>query len=543
MLQHIDHRCASLLTASLWFTLSLEAPRAQGQDSAATRRVQLRTFSIESPASEDWTTTACPDRDSVQFVRTTKKTLGLFGTDQRLALVVSRIDARYTLAGEMLSKEEAAKYYRSYFEDLFVRKLPRRGLSLTAVERPSINLGGKDFQGVKVTHTWDGGSSAGEMYDYFPPDYSSRKASYRFVVNDIGQAGLVAWGGQPFKAEDVLASFTPHSPLEAYEGDAGSLLRAAASGDSALVRVLVDKGANVDSCTPEGTPLTLAARSGHLSIVQYLMAKGAGQKPEVCGKQDTPLHAAISGRAMDVARYLLNHGASVNAAVRGSWTPLMQAVCAKSDTSFLSLLVRSGAKVDAQEEHGITPLYMAAYNGAADVVGLLLDHGATASPTKAEDVSPFMLAVGRGNLQVVKVMLERGFDPNEHRSTGWSVLMQAASTGQLEIVKALLEKGATLNATDENDRSALFAAITEKHAPVALFFIEKGADVNARFGKGFTPLMLAAASGDTLVVRALIEHQADLDVKNDNGHTALEIADDKDHDAVVKQLKAAGAKE
>ena len=65
---------------------------------------------------------------------------------------------------------------------------------------------------------------------------------------------------------------------ETIEG-APPLWCAAAAGHSGIVRLLVDRGANVNSTTKtNSTPLRAACFDGHFEIVQYLVQKGAGRR-------------------------------------------------------------------------------------------------------------------------------------------------------------------------------------------------------------------------------------------------------------------------
>lgn len=528
--------------AVLFLTLLIFTPTVLGQDEPGTRRVQLQTFSIVGPEGDDWKVFVSPDQDSVAFALEVKATLGLFGTNQAVGAAAVRMDARYTLHGEMFTREEFLEYSRSSFLSRIQRVLPR-GILSSLSPKDSLTQGGKVFLGCSMWNQLERGTSEGKLRIYFPPEYEKRKVCYRFVLVGASSVSLISLGPQSFSFDDMLASFEPIPPVDAHKVGDGRLASAAAAGDSSLVRSLVEQGANVNFFTMEGTPLTLAARGGHVPVVRYLMQKGAVQDPLPSRGTDTPLLAAIDGRQMAMAAYLLDQGANVNATVKNGWTPLMQAVCTRADTAFMVALLNKGATIDAAAEEGTTALFMAAHMGSADIAGFLMDHGASPKSTMANGWTPFLEAADKGRSQVVRAMIERGTDPNEHGSNGWSALMSAAAEGHADVVNLLLEKGASINAADKRGATALHAAISERHSALALQLIDKGADLNARFGNGLTPLMMAASRGDTMVVRILIQHRADLDLEDDEGDTALEMADDRDHEAVVKLLEAAGAKD
>ena len=72
-----------------------------------------------------------------------------------------------------------------------------------------------------------------------------------------------------------------------------------------MVRLLVDKGAKLDSLDPESgfTPLGTAAQCGAVDIMDFLLGKGAG----VNGGVKTPLMGAIWAGNIEAVKLLLNH--------------------------------------------------------------------------------------------------------------------------------------------------------------------------------------------------------------------------------------------
>ena len=90
----------------------------------------------------------------------------------------------------------------------------------------------------------------------------------------------------------------------------------------------------------EVTPLDIASREGHLSVVEYLINHGAAvNKADKYGY--TPLHVASARGHLSIVEYLINHGAAVN----------------KSDTV------------------GRTPLHIAEREEHPDIVAFLKAHG------------------------------------------------------------------------------------------------------------------------------------------------------------------------
>lgn len=91
-----------------------------------------------------------------------------------------------------------------------------------------------------------------------------------------------------------------------------SLLHLAAKqGHLDIVQLLLDNGAEVSPESSPESPLYLAASEGHLAIAQLLVENGASL--DSWPDERTPLHAAVSGENLDLVTYLIQKGADVNA--------------------------------------------------------------------------------------------------------------------------------------------------------------------------------------------------------------------------------------
>jgi hypothetical protein len=103
----------------------------------------------------------------------------------------------------------------------------------------------------------------------------------------------------------------------------------------------------------------------------------------------------------------------------------------------------------------------------------------------------------------------------------------------------------TLNGfyVDEQESRIIHAAADGDVAQVESL-LKSGADINhVEENLDWTPLMFASFNGNTDVVAALVRHHPNLDYRNRGGKTALRFAIENDHPAIVRLLKAAGAKE
>ena len=141
-------------------------------------------------------------------------------------------------------------------------------------------------------------------------------------------------------------------------------------GDLQGVRTEVAEGASLEATDYRGkTPLQLAAKQGHLEIVEYLVEAGAEidvVSPVRTGEV-TPLRYAIGNKDYLMTRYLIEHGADVNRANTHGWTPIMTAARVGNKEIF-ELLLDSGAALDARTVDGKTPLRIASEYGWTDIV-------------------------------------------------------------------------------------------------------------------------------------------------------------------------------
>lgn len=220
------------------------------------------------------------------------------------------------------------------------------------------------------------------------------------------------------------------------------------------------------------TPLYLAARSGNVDVVKFLISHGAAVNSTVADslplcplssaprpiwfRHATPLHAAAQGGGCEVVKVLLESGADATAAASlttiASWTWI------------LSTLPRS-----------IRPLQTAALVGSVDVVRLLLDH---ASPGKDDFDMAVHFATVAGCADAVKVLLAHrpGQTGLNVRPLGISLLHIAARCGFEDVIEFLLRDGARIDERDLLDRTPLLDASLAGCLPAVRALVDNGAD-------------------------------------------------------------------
>jgi ankyrin repeat protein len=217
-----------------------------------------------------------------------------------------------------------------------------------------------------------------------------------------------------------------------------------AVGDRDKVRALLDRGADVNAQAASGrTPLMIAVGSpGAAEVAKLLIDKGANAAYSHQGY--TVLMAAAASGEREVVRLLLAKGADVKAKNRVGWTALHDAALA-ANRGIAEDLLNHGADVNAWETlQGRTPLLWAATSGNADVVKLLLERGADATVRETFSGTTALIcaaASDHGDSGLVSLLLDKRADPGAKDSLGDSALDWARLHGDSIAIQALKAKG------------------------------------------------------------------------------------------------------
>lgn len=175
-----------------------------------------------------------------------------------------------------------------------------------------------------------------------------------------------------------------HESAAARRVAALSLLAAAKEGDLVVVEQLVEDRGILNERHPivggfddDYTPLGIAAREGHVMVVERLLAAGADPRRTIGLMRGTAVHdAAYFGHA-DVLRSLLASGAhSLRADIdaQGPYnglTALHDAVW-HGHTESVRVLLEAGASLSLRTHAGLTPKDLASLYGYEDLVRLLI---------------------------------------------------------------------------------------------------------------------------------------------------------------------------
>jgi ankyrin repeat protein len=280
----------------------------------------------------------------------------------------------------------------------------------------------------------------------------------------------------------------PHSHpammREFMHGGNTALMFAARAGDLASAKVLVEAGADVNAASAHGTtPISMAAYSDfyparaendaylyadpvvtgraappeHAAVVRYLLDKGAD--PDGGAKVFTPLIVSALRHREATVQLLLERGADPNIPL-GDWLPIVRG----SPTDFYIDMGWVGA----------SPLWLAARYSTPAIVRMLLAKGADpkfvhtgAFYSGNGDLAERNEEIGTTLLAATRVVGNRGGT--------WADSRETSEAQVLEIVQLLVDAGVDINAKASNERTAVEGANEADFKTVVDYLVSKGA--------------------------------------------------------------------
>lgn len=250
------------------------------------------------------------------------------------------------------------------------------------------------------------------------------------------EKGIAKALNYPIRNIDKRDSYYGQSPLSA----------AAENGHGAVVRMLLDKGADPNSRDESGrTPLSWAVLNQHETVTEYLAEGNADVNIEDYDHW-TPLKTAVKGGSYSMVELLLDLGASLSAPASERLTAIHLAMN-REDKSIMDLFVRRCGDTNGGQR-GWTRLHLAAINGDKESVRRQLEQGADKAARDQRGLMLLHSAVAQSNEEMVQLFLDIYTDIDLKDDEGMTALHHAASKDNVRIVRALLEKGAVRDVTD-----------------------------------------------------------------------------------------------
>ncbi|KAJ1477133.1 ankyrin repeat-containing domain protein [Baffinella frigidus] len=294
---------------------------------------------------------------------------------------------------------------------------------------------------------------------------------------------------------------------------AESLVAAGAKVENANYKVtqfLIENKAGPDVANHRGdTCLHAAASSGDTSILRFLLDAGANAKvvnAAGAGPLRPPTFQSANAKVVNAAGdgplHVACRTADLNAIkVWPTRDGPLHVACRTADLNAIKALVKAGAKPKQATNTGVTPLHEACHFASLQTVKYLI--------------------------QTVKYLIQRGADVNAATSKGRIPLQNAVKRKHTGILEELCNKGVDVRIIEELCDKGVDVSCLAKEAQLR--------------GHGWTPLHLGAEVGSLKLLQLITKKGSDFTnpkALTDKGETAMDIARESAHagDRVLKFL-------
>lgn len=361
----------------------------------------------------------------------------------------------------------------------------------------------------------------------------------------------------------VEAALKDGSKIDEYDGfGKTALITAVINNNLDIARTLLSSGANPSQCTEQNTycPVVAAARNGNTAMLKLLVDAGADiNQAEADGTR--AIHVAvireqsaweltgankvekIIANTKNVNEMLKMYGAGseqFKTALQKLKPPTGENGTPEQDVAYY--LIERGAEVAVENGNGEYPIVLAAKSGRGDVVNLLLDAGADINVMQRDGHRAIHEAAKQNRAKVVDLLLARGADVNSRMDKGMTPLIFAATNGHVEIIQTLLTAGADINLKDDDGITAMIYGGAAESDETFMLLLAAGGDVNQASNKGYRAIHYAAMRGRANAINRLVAAGAEVDVLTRGEEwSPLAMAAKEGSGDAVKALLAAGA--
>ena len=270
-----------------------------------------------------------------------------------------------------------------------------------------------------------------------------------------------------------------------------SVIRSSVKGHIELVKLLLDRGADVNIKAHGGiSPLVGGCFTGCIETVKLLLLYGVDLNAKA-GKVTALDYASLLGHT-EIVQVLLVSGVQVEA------TYALLLATSAGHIDIMKILLDHGADLHMRGEDGRTPLHMASITGCKEALNLIFD-----SSLGDDRKNSLIKSSLKGHDEAVQLLLKYGAQVNKPSCSGQSALCTTCLVGDTKTAQVLLEHGAQVNGTDGDIISALMIACLGGHTETVQVLLDHGANINIQGSNGIFPLMLASLIGDAEIAHHL----------------------------------------
>lgn len=161
------------------------------------------------------------------------------------------------------------------------------------------------------------------------------------------------------------------------------LEQATLTGHIETIKSLIAQGNDINARNTQGqAPLHLAAAKGDSDMIELLLDSGAEVDAVATDSGYTCLHYAASMGHVESCELLIRRGADTDALTFRQETPLHLAI-ARGHSNVVALLLKYHARLDIRDKNGVTPLRLAEAGRKGEIVIMIQHH--------LNDVWPYLI--------------------------------------------------------------------------------------------------------------------------------------------------------
>ncbi|KAL4949672.1 ankyrin repeat-containing domain protein [Aspergillus filifer] len=295
------------------------------------------------------------------------------------------------------------------------------------------------------------------------------------------------------------------------------LIRAVSEPDEAkaisLTKLLLDHEARIDeednSSSWRPTALTRAAGTDNTELVKLLIERGANVNHTKKGSNSPLFVACWSGETENV-RQLIKAGAVINEQRENDeWLP---AHASYDNHEIMQILLENGADPTLLSNRE-NCLHLAIRYEKSDVVKVLLDHRPKLDLEVMvdppfydgdDDYTALSIACSLGNAGIVRQLLEADANRNHQTKLGKRPLDISIEVCSLAAADVLLEYRTPIDYTDEDGNTPLHRISAATPQDLVKRLVNAGINPSVTNNNGVTPLRIAVATGNTDVAKYLL---------------------------------------
>ncbi|PYU30931.1 MAG: hypothetical protein DMG31_13045 [Acidobacteria bacterium] len=223
------------------------------------------------------------------------------------------------------------------------------------------------------------------------------------IRNDAGATALM-WAVDDAEKTRLLLESGADANARSEDARTPLLIAAGRFGSAAVVKLLLDRGANPSLAGLRGSPLSEAAYAGDATVLRMLIKRGADRK--MAGA--LPLFSAVQAKCVQCVDLLIESAGqdALNGALRAFAPSRGNAI----DASTVKMLLDRGAGVNTRDAEGRTILMLAASSEAIPVetVKALIDQGADVKAKSADGQTALDFAKRLGDTPIVDLLIKAG---------------------------------------------------------------------------------------------------------------------------------------